>query len=70
MEIPGPGAKLELQLQAFATAIATPDPSCICKNCSPWQCYILNPLSESRDRTRILTDNVSRQCGCIVDSVA
>ena len=51
IEVPGPGVKLELQLQAYTTAIASPDLSS-----SLWQCWILNPLSEAMDRTHILMD--------------
>ena len=33
----------------------TPDPSCVCNlHQSSWQCRILNPLSEARDRTHNL----------------
>ena len=43
---------------AYTTATATPDPNCIYNlHCRLWQCQILNPLSRTRDRTRILTDN-------------
>ena len=60
MEVPRVGVKLELQLQAYATAIATPDPSHICAlHCGLWQCLVLNPLSEAKDGTCILTDIVS-----------
>ena len=39
-----------------ATATATLDPSHICDlRCSFRQCWILNPFSEVRDPTRILT---------------
>ena len=56
-EVPRPGVKSELQLPANATATAMLDPSCICDlQCSSWQCHILNPLCEARDRTRILMD--------------
>ena len=42
---------------AYTTATATLDLSCICDLCcSLWQCWILNMLSEARDRTFILTD--------------
>ena len=42
----------ELQLPAYTTATATWDPSCICDlHHSPWQCWILNAMSEARDRT-------------------
>ena len=38
------------------TAMATPDPSHVSELChSLWQC-ILNPLSEARDQTCILTE--------------
>ena len=56
-EVPRLGVKMELQLLAWATATATPDPSCICDlHDSLGQCQILNPLSEPRDQTRTLTD--------------
>ena len=46
-----------MQLLAYTTAIATPDPSCICDlPCSSGQHLMLNPLSETRDRTRMLVD--------------
>ena len=49
--------ELELQLLAYTTATATWDPSHICDlHCSSWQHRILNPLSKSRDQTRILMD--------------
>ena len=47
MEVPRPGVESGLQLKAHATAMAIPDPSCICDLChSLWQCQILNLLSE------------------------
>ena len=53
MEVPRRGAELELQLQAYDTA--TPDPSHIYDlHYSSWQCWLLNPLSEARDRTQNL----------------
>ena len=56
MEIPRLGVKLELQLPAYATAMATPDLSSIFNLCRSLQQHrILNPLSETRDRTCILT---------------
>ena len=59
MEIPGLGAKLELQLQAYITDTATPDPSYIRDiHCSLQQCWILNLLREARDRTHILTETI------------
>ena len=55
MEVPRLGGKSELQLEAYTTATATRDPSCICNlHHSSWQCQILNPLMEARDRTRNL----------------
>ena len=51
--------EVKLQLQAYTTAVATLDPSCICDpRCSMWQSQILNPLSEARDRTCIFTDTM------------
>ena len=62
MEVPRLGVKPELQLPVYATATATQDPSRICElHHSSRQCQILNPLSEARDRTHILTDT-SRIC--------
>ena len=59
MEVPRPGVELELQLPAYTTATATPDPSHIFNpSHSLQQCWILNPLSEARDRTCILTDTM------------
>ena len=49
--------ELELQLPVCTTAIATWDPSCICDlHHSSRQRWILNPLSEDRDRTHIFMD--------------
>ena len=46
MEVPRLGVELELQLQAYTTATATPDLSCIFDLLhSSWQRRILNPLS-------------------------
>ena len=57
MEVPTGGVKAELQLPAYITATATPDPSYLCDlHLSLWQRQILNPLSETRDQTRILMD--------------
>ena len=62
MAVPRLGVELVLQLQAYATAAATPDPSCLCHlHCSLRQCRILNPLNEARDRTCILM-NTSWVC--------
>ena len=57
MEVPRLGVKWELQLPAYTTATATMDQSCVCDlHHSSRQCQILNPLSEARDGTCILTD--------------
>jgi len=46
-----------IKAAAEATAIATPNPSCICDLCcSLQQCQVLNPLSKARDGTLILMD--------------
>ena len=51
------GVGLELQLQAYTTAIAMPDLSRPCHlHHSSWRYWIPNPLSEARDQTRILMD--------------
>ena len=55
VEVPRLGVKSELQLPAYTTAM--PDLSCICNlHHSSRQRQILNPLSETRDRTRNLMD--------------
>ena len=52
MEVPRLGVKSELQLPAYTTATATWDLSCICDlHPSLLQRRILNPLSDTRDRT-------------------
>ena len=52
---PGGGVKSELQLTAYTTATARQDPSHICDlRHSSRQCWILYPLSETRDQTRNL----------------
>ena len=57
MEVPRLGVESVLQLPAYATATATPDPSHTCDlHHSSWQRWILNLLSEARDRTYILMD--------------
>ena len=52
MEVPRRGVKLELQLQAYATAMATLDPSHICDlHHSLWQCQVspeIKPISSWR----------------------
>ena len=57
MQVPRLGIKLELHLLAYATAIAARDPSHICDlHHSSWQQWTPDPLSEARDRIRILMD--------------
>ena len=57
MEVSRLGIQSQLQLLACATATATSDPSHICDlHPSSWQCRILNPLREARDRTHNLMD--------------
>ena len=52
MEVSRLGVKLELP--AYTTATGTPDPSRVCDLYSSWQYQILNPLSETGDRTHNL----------------
>ena len=54
MEVPRLVVEWELQLQAYSTATATLDLSCICG-----LCWILNPLRKARDGTYILTETMS-----------
>ena len=55
MEVLRLGVESELQVPAYTAATATPDPNCICNlHHSSQQPQILNPLSETRDQTRIL----------------
>ena len=57
MEVPRLGAELKLWPPVYATATAMQDLSLVCDLYhSSQQCWILNPLSESRDRTCILMD--------------
>ena len=57
MELPRLGVESELKLPAYTTATATQDLSCACDlHHSSQHRQILNPLSEARDRTRILMD--------------
>uniref|UniRef100_A0A8D1DAB5 tRNA (32-2'-O)-methyltransferase regulator THADA n=1 Tax=Sus scrofa TaxID=9823 RepID=A0A8D1DAB5_PIG len=49
--------ELELQLLAYTTATAVWDPSCICDlHHNSQQCWMLNPLSEARNRTCYFRD--------------
>ena len=57
MEVPRLGIELELQLLAYATAVATRDPSHIFNlHHSSQQHWIPNPLSKAKDRTHVLMD--------------
>ena len=57
MDVPRVGVESELELPAYTTATVTPDPSHVCNlHHGSWQCWILNALSEARDRTCILMD--------------
>ena len=52
MKVPRLGVKSELYLQVYTTATETQDPSCVYDlYYSSEQCWILNPLSKTRDRT-------------------
>ena len=52
MEVPRLGVQSELQLLAYIRATAMWEPSPICDLYhSSRQCWILNPLNETRDRT-------------------
>lgn len=64
MEVPRVGVKLEPPLLVYDTATAIQDPSPVCDlhHCS-WQCRILSPLIETRDRTHIFMDT-NRVCYC------
>ena len=62
MEVPRLGVELELSLPVYTTATVTSDLSFVCDpHPSSRQHLILNPLSEARDRTRILMD-ISQVC--------
>ena len=64
VEVPRLGVELELRLPFCATATAMSDLSFICNiHHSLWQCQILNPHSEARDRTHIFTDTESGLSG-------
>ena len=55
MEVPRVGAESELQLLAYTTATTIQDPSRACDlHHSSQQHWILNSLSEARDRTQVL----------------
>lgn len=53
MEVPRLGVTSELQLPVYTSATATWDPSRLCDlRHSSRQCWILNPRTQARDRTR------------------
>ena len=55
--VPRLGVEMQLQLPVYTTATAMKDLSFICGlHHSSWQCWILNPLTEARDQTHVLTD--------------
>ena len=57
MEVPKLGVESELQLLAYTTATATLDLSRVCDlHYRPWQCQILNSVSEAGDQTQVLWD--------------
>ena len=57
MDVPRLGVLLELQLPAYTRATEMPDPNRVCELChSSQQHQILNPLSNARNRTRVLMD--------------
>ena len=57
MEVLRLGVETEPKPLAYTTVTAMLDPSSICDlHHSSWQHQILNPLSEARDRTCVLTD--------------
>ena len=58
-EVPRLGVESELKLPAYATATATSDLSHVCDlHHSSHQCQILDPLSEAKDQTHILMDDM------------
>ena len=65
IRVPRLGVHLELSPPAYATATATPDPSCVCDlHQSSQPCWILNLLNEARDRTCVLmnTNQIRFHC--------
>ena len=57
MEVPRLLVESELWPPAYTTATETQDPSRVCnRHHNSWQHWILNPLMEARDGTRILMD--------------
>ena len=59
MEFPRLGVELERQLPAYTAAMGTQNPSHIYDlQHSLWQRQILNPPSEARDQTCILTETI------------
>ena len=67
MEVSGLGVQSELQLRVYTTATAVQDPSHILDlHHSSQQCWILNPLSEARNRTRHLLDPSQIRFHCVM----
>ena len=59
LEVPRLGVASELSPPAYARAAAMKDLSHFWDlHHSPWQCWMLNPLSKARDQTRILMDSI------------
>ena len=68
MEVPSLGIESELQPSVYTTARATLDPSHVCcLHHSSLQWWILNPLSEARDRTWVFMDT-SQVCNLLSHS--
>ena len=71
-EVPRPGAESELQLPAYATPIATPDPSHICKlHSSLRQHWVLNPLRPGNEpaASRTLRQGTPKISGLTKDTL-
>ena len=67
MEVPRLGVEPELPLpaNAYTTATATPDPSCVCNlHQSSQQHQILNLLREARDQTHTFMDTSQIRYRC------
>ena len=55
MKVPRLGVETKLQLLTYTVATAMWHPSRVCcLHHSSWQCWILSPLREARDQTRVL----------------
>ena len=65
MEVPRLRVELELRLLAYATFPATGEPSRVCDlHHSFLLLFFLNPLSEARDRIRVLLDTSQIRFRC------